>query len=84
MTAVPVAVAAGVSIAVAVAVAVSVGVAVAVAVGVGAITFTATDEDGIPLATTTSVLAPPSVPAATSNIVETVALPVAIAIVLWP
>jgi len=63
---------------------VRVALAVAVAVGVGANTFTATDEDAIPLATTTSVLAPPSMPAGTSNIVETVALPVATAIVLWP
>jgi hypothetical protein len=45
-------------------------------------TVTDTGADGMPLATTTSELAPVSVPDATSKLVETVALPVATPIVL--
>jgi hypothetical protein len=40
-------------------------------------TVTATAVDGIPFATTSSILAPVSIPAGTSKLVETVALPVA-------
>jgi hypothetical protein len=39
--------------------------------------------DGIPFATTTSELAPVSIVAGTSKLVETMALPVATAMVLW-
>src|SRR4029077_10796256 len=56
------------------------GVGVAEGVGVG--TFTFTGSDAIPFATTTKVLEPNSVPAGTSNSVETGVLPVAMAIVL--
>ena len=44
---------------------------------------TATGLDAIPLATTSILLAPVSAVAGTSNMVETLALPVATAIVLW-
>ena len=40
--------------------------------------------DAIPLATTSIVLAPVSAAAGTSNMVETLAAPVATAMVLWP
>jgi hypothetical protein len=46
-------------------------------------TVTATAFDGIPFATTSRVLAPLSIFAGTSKLVETIALPVATAIVLW-
>ncbi len=46
-------------------------------------TVTATGAEGMPLATTTSVLAPVSVALETSKWVDTGALPVATAIVLW-
>jgi hypothetical protein len=39
--------------------------------------------DGIPLATTTILLAPVSAVVGTSKVVETIAFPVAIPIVLW-
>jgi alkanesulfonate monooxygenase SsuD/methylene tetrahydromethanopterin reductase-like flavin-dependent oxidoreductase (luciferase family) len=39
--------------------------------------------DGIPLATTTILLAPVSAVTGTSKVVETIAVPVAIPIVLW-
>ena len=42
-----------------------------------------TEADGIPLAITTSVLAPVSMPDGTSKLVETGVLPVATPIVLW-
>ena len=44
---------------------------------------TATAAEGIPFATTTRVLAPVSIPAGTSNFVETAFVPVATPIVLW-
>ena len=72
-----------VTVAVAVAVLDEVADAVAVAVGVACVTFTLTGCDAIPLATTTRLLAPASIPAGTSNCVETEVLPVATAIVLW-
>ena len=46
-------------------------------------TVTATGAEGMPLATTTSVLGPVSVALETSKWVDTGALPVATAIVLW-
>jgi hypothetical protein len=42
-----------------------------------------TAVDGIPFATTTSELAPVSIPEGTSKLVDTVALPVATPMVLW-
>src|ERR1017187_7303917 len=47
-------------------------------------TVTLTAGDGMPFATTSSELAPVSIVAGTSNLVETIALPVATPIVLWP
>jgi hypothetical protein len=47
-------------------------------------TATATGFDAIPLATTTSMLAPVSMPFGTSKFVDTIFLPVATPIVLWP
>src|SRR5437588_8209607 len=41
-------------------------------------------DEAMPLATTTSVLAPVSAPAGTSKFVDTVAMPVATPIELWP
>ena len=46
-------------------------------------TVTLTGADAMPLATTTSELAPVSIFAGTSNSVDTTALPVATPIVLW-
>ena len=84
IVAVDVRVAVAVEVAVRVAVAVDVAVRVGLAVGVGvpAPTLIATGDDAIPFATTTRVLAPPSIPAGTSNSVDTGVIPVATAIVL--
>jgi hypothetical protein len=47
-------------------------------------TVTATDADAIPLATTTNLPVPVSIPEGTSKFVDTFFLPVATPIVLWP
>jgi hypothetical protein len=53
------------------------------AINVLQFTVMLTAADGIPFATTTSELAPVSIPEGTSNFVETSAVPVATPIVLW-